>query len=106
MAKYGRRLRQSSFKLASVDAYSLVAQTSPDSDELRDEATPFLGDTSELFLKIMTLMEGGGGGEVRALTLIGASLSEPRTSVTAFAEVVCMYVCLDACLVAAIYRKF
>ena len=34
--------------------------------------------------------------------LIGASLSEPHTSVTAFAEVVCMYVCL----LAAIYRKF
>ena len=27
-------------------------------------------------------------------SLIGASLSEPHTSVTAFAEVVCMYVCL------------
>ena len=27
--------------------------------------------------------------------LIGASLSEPHTSVTAFAEVVCMYVCLS-----------
>ena len=26
--------------------------------------------------------------------IIGASLSEPHTSVTAFAEVVCMYVCL------------
>ena len=34
--------------------------------------------------------------------LVGASLSEPHTSVTAFAEVVCMYVCLFA----AIYRKF
>ena len=27
--------------------------------------------------------------------IIGASLSEPHTSVTAFAEVVCMYVCLS-----------
>ena len=26
--------------------------------------------------------------------VIGASLSEPHTSVTAFAEVVCLYVCL------------
>jgi len=26
-------------------------------------------------------------------SIIGASLSEPHTSVTAFAEVVCMYVC-------------
>ena len=34
--------------------------------------------------------------------LIGASLSEPHTSVTALAEVVCMYVCLFV----AIYRKF
>ena len=34
--------------------------------------------------------------------LIGASLSEPHTSMTAFVEVVCMY----ACLVAAIYCKF
>ena len=35
-------------------------------------------------------------------SIIGASLSEPHTSVTAFAEVVCMYVCL----LAAIYCKF
>ena len=28
------------------------------------------------------------------LWLIGASQSEPHTSVTVFAEVVCMYVCL------------
>ena len=34
--------------------------------------------------------------------LIGATLSEPHTSVTALAEVVCMYVCMFA----AIYRKF
>ena len=33
-----------------------------------------------------------------ALAIIGASLSEPHTSVTAFAEVVC--------ILAAIYRKF
>ena len=29
------------------------------------------------------------------LNLVGASLSEPHTSVTAFAEVVCMSVCLS-----------
>ena len=29
--------------------------------------------------------------------IIGASLSEPHTSVTAFVEVVCMYVCLCVC---------
>ena len=34
--------------------------------------------------------------------MIGVSLSEPHISVTAFAEVVCMYVCLFA----AIYHKF
>ena len=34
--------------------------------------------------------------------LIGASLSEPHTSVTALCTCVCMYVCLFA----AIYRKF
>ena len=34
--------------------------------------------------------------------IVGASLSEPHTSMTAFAEVVCMYVCLCA----AIYREF
>ena len=31
---------------------------------------------------------------LRRLAIIGASLSEPHTSVTALAEVVCMYVCL------------
>ena len=36
------------------------------------------------------------------ISFVGASLSEPHTSVTAFAEVVCMYVCLFA----AIYCKF
>ena len=35
-------------------------------------------------------------------SFIGASLSEPHTSVIAFVEVVCMYVRL----LAAIYRKF
>ena len=35
-------------------------------------------------------------------SIIGASLSEPHTSVTALAEVVCMYVRM----LAAIYRKF
>jgi len=39
------------------------------------------------------------------MTLIGASLSEPHTSVTAFAEVVCMYVWMHVWL-RAIYRKF
>ena len=33
----------------------------------------------------------------RVREFIGASLSEPHTSVTAFAEVVCMYVCLSVC---------
>ena len=46
---------------------------------------------------------GGGGGQRSlnpnifscglSLPIIGASLSEPHTSVTAFAEVVCMSVC-------------
>ena len=36
------------------------------------------------------------------INVIGASLSTPHTSMTAFAEVVCMYVCL----LVAIYRKF
>ena len=31
------------------------------------------------------------------LYIVGVSLSEPHTSVTAFAEVVCMYVCLCVC---------
>ena len=39
-------------------------------------------------------------------SLIGVSLSEPHTSVTAFAEVVHMSVCLSVCLFAAIYHKF
>ena len=30
--------------------------------------------------------------------LVGASLSEPHTSVTAFAEVVCMYVWVVSCM--------
>ena len=53
------------------------------------------------------MTKGGLTAEVtyRYLGLIGASLSEPHTSVTAFAEVVCMYVCLLNVL-AAIYRKF
>ena len=34
--------------------------------------------------------------------IIGVSLSKPHTSVAAFAEVVCM----SACLLVAIYRKF
>ena len=38
--------------------------------------------------------------------LIGASLSEPHTSVTALRTCVCMFACLLACLLAAIYRKF
>ena len=37
---------------------------------------------------------------------IGASLSEPHTSVTALRTCVCMLACLLGCLLAAIYRKF
>ena len=42
------------------------------------------------------------GGKREKCGIIGASLSEPHTSMTAFAEVVCM----SACLLVAIYRKF
>ena len=38
--------------------------------------------------------------------LIGASLSELHTSVTALRTCVCMSACLLACLLVAIYRKF
>ena len=48
--------------------------------------------------RVLTVCMAAGGIK----GLIGASLSEPHTSVTAFAEVVCMSVCLSA----AIYRKF
>ena len=46
------------------------------------------------------------GMSVYVGSVIGASLSKPHTSVTAFAEVVCMSVCLSVCLFVAIYRKF
>ena len=39
-------------------------------------------------------------------SLIGASLSEPHTNVTALRTCVCMYVCMSVCLFTAIYRKF
>ena len=47
-----------------------------------------------------TVHEKGRG--IDHVRVIGASLSEPHTSVTAFVEVVCM----SACLLVAIYRKF
>ena len=44
---------------------------------------------------------------VSRIELIGASLSEPHTSVTALQNAcVCLLACLLACLLVAIYRKF
>ena len=62
--------------------------------------------TSPVCPSIPVCKYDGKHWELLSCVVIGASLSEPHTSVTAFAEVVYMSACLLACLLVAIYHKF
>ena len=64
----------------------------PFKDLLRVTAHPQL-----LALELWVPMGACSGQYGTSFILIGANLSEPHTSVTAFAEVVCISVCLSVC---------